>query len=153
MRKGGSLTAPPFTVSGVFSRSPDVPLSRFLPAFSALELFADLSVVLSPFGLGPADLMGIMGHSHALVNGTFPCYMLCMARSLKAEAAYEARGQRPGVQFSIRLSDEEAAAVDDKRGKQARAAWVKDLIRKELRLNRPTSPTKKPKPRAKPRST
>lgn len=59
-----------------------------------------------------------------------------MARSKKAEADYEARAARPGVQLSLRLSDEDVAMIDDRRGAAGRASWIKALIAKERRASR-----------------
>jgi len=56
-------------------------------------------------------------------------------RSLKAEKDYEAKKARPGVQFSVRVPDSTAALMDSARGETARAAWVKNLIDRELRRN------------------
>ncbi len=57
-------------------------------------------------------------------------------RSLKAEKTYEASGKRPGIQFSVRLSEAEAKLLDKARGEQARAAWVTDLIKAKIGSNR-----------------
>lgn len=66
-------------------------------------------------------------------------------RSKAAEERYEKAGNRPGVQFSIRLTEGEARLVDAKRGDDPRAAWVKALIRREIGSN--SALHKKPDPK------
>ncbi len=78
-----------------------------------------------------------MGQSHALVNGKVPCHVQVMPkRSPDAERRYEAAKKRPGVQVSMRLTEGEVSAINAKRGATARAAWIKALIKRELKSNR-----------------
>ena len=79
-----------------------------------------------------------MGQSHALVNGKVPCHIPLMPkRSPEAERRYEAAKKRPGVQVTIRLSEGELSALDDRRKKTPRASWIKRLIKRELGSNEP----------------
>lgn len=54
------------------------------------------------------------------------------ARNVEAEKRYEAARKRPGAAVTIRISEDEVSTLDAKRGKLARAAWLKRIIKREL---------------------
>lgn len=53
---------------------------------------------------------------------------------IEAERAYEAK--RPGGQIAVKFTDAELKIVDAARGDMTRAAWLKSLAKKALKLNR-----------------
>lgn len=61
-----------------------------------------------------------------------------MARSVKAEADYEARGKRPRRVVGVRLSDEEIAAAEDlrKTPKETVAGVLRRLLTQAAKRSR-----------------
>lgn len=82
-----------------------------------------------------------MGYPRPLVNWEIPDYGAGMSKrsdaQRRAEKAYDA--EREDKPISARFSVAEMALIDQARGTASRAAWIKALALRELKINAPVN--------------